>query len=100
MACGARVPLPKSELSDVTVWDVASLLVHITVLFTPMTTVIVSGWNAKPEIETATLPVAWLGVTKDANANTTSAVARHAEARRFLLVRSGVVPTSLFFSVS
>ncbi len=51
-----------------TVWVVPSLLVHVTVLFTPITTVIVPGWKAKPAIETATLPVAWLGATDDASA--------------------------------
>lgn len=96
MACWAKSPLPKSELSEVTVWVVESSLVHVTVLFTPMTTVIVAGWKAKPEIETATFPVAWLGATNDVSANARSMLARHAEARHFLLVGSGLVPTRSF----
>ena len=84
-------------MSDVTVWVVPSLLVHVTVLFTPITTVIVPGWKAKPAIETATLPVAWLGATDDASAKATSMLARQAEVRRLLLVRSDFAPMRLFF---
>lgn len=76
---GAKLPLSKEPSSAVTVWVVESLFVQVTVLFTPITKVIVLGLNAK--FWMVTLVVLWAtataGMKAGANPAANKAMARN-----------------------